>query len=394
MHMQVKYSAKELAHLPDGWKGVVYTDWDFPPDVIEAWDQLARSYGDKSIFINYEWFDSWWKAFGKGKNPFVTVLQKDGKIKAIFPLCTDDQLENRLTSMTNDHTCHYDFIVEPQARTDAISVFLKLFKYIAPNNTIEIDYIPIDSDNMLSLVLKLRSNWMPVHAESHPQAPWTKVTGNWEQYCRSLPKGLKDTIKYGNKKAEAKGRLRFEAICHTDSLDKLLNTFFDVEYNSWKGQEGTAIKCQTDVERFYRLFADKAMQRGELILQILTLEEIPVAADYCLRSGETVYLVKTGYNEAFASLSPGVLLRFHSLKYLFEQPEISTYSFLGVCDPWKMRWTSLSEEYGHIKIYPKSLRGWNRYSIEHGWKDLLKRSSMIRRAKNWLDGRRELRNVP
>jgi hypothetical protein len=67
------------------------------------------------------------------------------------------------------------------------------------------------------------------------------------------------------------------------------------------------------------------------------------------------------------------------LNYLSGCPDISIFEFLGACDPWKMEWTKRCRETGRIRIYPATLKGWARYAIEAGWKDLLKKSPPVMR---------------
>jgi len=371
-----------IIRIKDGWTGYIYHEWSFPEEVIRGWGSITARYGDKGIFTSYGWFACWWNAFNHGEKPFVVVLQKNDVTKAIFPLCT---YGNKLISMTNSHTCHYDFIIDPEVRDDAILYFIQILHRYASGRRMSFYYLEESSKNIQTFMQKLRHTRTPFHSYSDYWAPWMQIPADWDRYFDSLPGRLKNSLRRCNKKAAKGGPLEMEIVQKSECLDDVLDLFFDIEFKNWKGREGTAIRCKPEVERFYRLLGHLAMHEGSLFLIILRWQGYPVAANLCLKHGGTVFLLKPGFNEKFSEISPGTLLQFKCLKFLSEDGSVKFYNFLGACDTWKMEWTLNRSRYGYIKVYPKSLSGWVAYSSKYGWKDLLKHSSMIRRAKNWLD---------
>jgi len=375
--------------LSGGWEGDVYRSWDFPPDVVESWNSLARAAGDWGVFIGYGWFEAFWRAFSQGREPFVVVLKKEGKVKAVFPCCTmtgsgNDPQKDPVSSLTNDHTCHYDFLIEPELRQDAIGCFIELWRRIAPDREITCEYMPAFGQNGISFVQGLHKARIPVHTDDGPWAPWLKMSGNWDQFWEALPRKRRDNLKRRRKRAEEKGKLQFEAIRESRRLDEMLDVLFEIESRSWKGKEGTAIQSEPEVDRFYRRLAHWAMRENRLVLFLLKLDGRPMAGGYCLSSGGTVFLLKIGRDESFDAFSPGSLLQAEIIKYLFTRPEISVYNFLGACNSWKTEWTSQTSDYGRIMAYPKSLTGWSRYVRRYGWKNFLKRFQVARTIRAWM----------
>lgn len=372
--------------LSEGWEAIIYREWEFPNEVIESWNSLVKYYGDIGIFISYGWFENWWKAFGKKGELFIVVLMKDKETKAIFPCSIKNNGHgDYIASLTNDHTCHYDFVIEPAVRQLSLSRFVQVLQKTYPNARSYFEYMETQGDNFISLTNELRSKRISAHKGSDPWSPWLRVSGDWMEFYNQLPGRLKNTLKRCRKKAEGQGKLRFEIIQQSEQLDRALNDLFEVEYKSWKGRDGTAIKCHKDVETFYRRFAHWSMQHNHLLLFMLKLDDTLIAADYCLYYGQTVFLLKPGYNESFGHIAPGNLLHSEVFKYLFESSQFTIYNFLGACEPWKMEWTSKTGNYGQIKVYPKTIKGRSLYAFECGWKDLLKEIPAARRFKSWLN---------
>lgn len=388
----------EHIQLGQGWEGEIYKQWDFPQTVIEKWDAIAHvyGYGDISIFLGYDWFQIWWFAFGEKKELFVVILKKDEEIKAIFPCClqsfSGDGKKNRhIASLTNDHTCHYDFIIDSEYRKEALSAFLQVIDH--GKLPISLEYTPTFSENFSLFATQLQMAQIPFHHYNYSWSPWLKVSGSWEQFYSELSNDFTKDLRRRRKRAEEKGNLNFEIIRYSEQIDKILDTLFDIECKSWKGKEGTAIKCQKEVEYFYRQLACRAMHKKQLLLFILMLDEIPIAADFSLYSGQSVFSLKAGYDEAFKSFSPGSLLQLEVFKYLFNLQAVTHYNFLGICEPWKMKWSHNTSDYGWFKIYPKSLMGWSNYMLQYGWKDFLKQFQLARNHKIWMGKKAENKNV-
>ena len=379
--------------LSNGWQGTVYRAWDFSQEVIDGWDDLVQYYGDIGVFISYGWFESWWKAFGKPLELFVVVLSKDGLTKAIFPCCIKSApikgiKGDYIASLTNDHTCHYDFIIDPEHRQMALSKFLKLLSMIRPHRQMYFECMPSAEGNISFFNKELHCKRMPVHVVSDPRTPWLDVSTNIDVLMVKLPGKFKYNLRRRYKKAETMGELKLEIIHHSKQLDRVLDTIFEIEFNSWKGKNGTAIKSQPEVESFYKLLAYWGMKQNHLLVFILKLDNKPIAADLCLYSGQSVFLLKQGYDETFKNISPGKLLRFDVLSYLYETPEISIYNLLGDCEPWKLELTQNIREYDALIVYPKTLMGWSQYIFNFGWKTFLKKFHSLNQLKEWKEGLR------
>lgn len=376
--------------LSGGWTGIVYYEWDFPGEVIEMWNSLASEYGDKGIFLSYDWFKNWWSAFGKEQDLLVVILKKSGIVKAIFPCCIRSaSLENKqgkcVATLTNPHTCYFDFIISPDVRKEALSFFITLIQQTQPVLPIYLDFLPVAGQNITTFNSVLRNDRIPFYQSNKPCSPWLNVSGDWESYYSNLPGRLKNTIKRNLKKINKNEKIDFEVVESSAAIDEILNVFFEIELNNWKGRQGTAIKCQPQVEGFYRLLGHWAMEQNSLLIFILRIGGVAVAANFCLRSGQTVFLLKPGYHDSYKHLSPGNLLHEEMVKYMFRSHSILYYDLLAGCDPWKMEWTSQTQQTTWLKIYPKSLWGWGYYLTHDAWKGALKQSATVISFKNWLE---------
>jgi CelD/BcsL family acetyltransferase involved in cellulose biosynthesis len=111
----------------------------------------------------------------------------------------------------------------------------------------------------------------------------------------------------------------------------------------WRAQDGSGAgnghSQQPRTERLYREFARRAAQRGWLRLHLLELDGRPIAGDLACSFAGGSFLLKTGFDERYARLSPGLLLRAEALRAAIVEGS-SSYDFLGEPDDWKLSWTS------------------------------------------------------
>jgi hypothetical protein len=93
-----------------------------------------------------------------------------------------------------------------------------------------------------------------------------------------------------------------------------LDVFLKIEAGGWKGKRGTALACNPSDESFAKLaFGAKTGQSNSRI-DLLLLNEVPIAAGVTIFSGRTGFTVKSAYDEKYAPYSAGLLLEVEVLK--------------------------------------------------------------------------------
>lgn len=89
---------------------------------------------------------------------------------------------------------------------------------------------------------------------------------------------------------------------------ELVERFLNLEASGWKGRAGTAMRDRPGQARFFRELAERHRARGRLEIVTLHGGERLVAANVNVVAGDTVFCLKTAYDEEFAACSPGRLI--------------------------------------------------------------------------------------
>jgi hypothetical protein len=86
----------------------------------------------------------------------------------------------------------------------------------------------------------------------------------------------------------------------------LLDAFLRVESSGWKGKQGTGLASHATTEAFARRAGDPL--RTNTVYDALILNGQAIAVNMNLVAAKTIMTIKSGYDETFRALSPGIML--------------------------------------------------------------------------------------
>jgi len=202
-------------------------------------------------------------------------------------------------------------------------------------------------------------------------SPYLPIGPSWERYFDSLAAKHRSNLRNRFKRLKATGQVEIEAIDSAEGLKDGVDDGLRLEAAAWKGEAQTAISCDPAVARFYTTLAERAAERGWIQLHFLRAGEARVAFDYSLSYKNRIYLLKVGYDPAYAPLSPSNLLLCRVLQNAFEQG-VTEYDFLGADADWKLSWTKQLKRYCWLFIFPGTFKGRYLHAIKFHLIPLLK----------------------
>jgi CelD/BcsL family acetyltransferase involved in cellulose biosynthesis len=201
--------------------------------------------------------------------------------------------------------------------------------------------------------------------------PYVDLDGDPE---RSLPKRRREDLRRSARRAERSGG--FDAVIHEpnpDDVDGLLDLAYGVEASSWKLRNGTALVQDAQRAAFYLRYARAAAATGSLRVAVLEVGGQTAAVQIAVEQDGAYWLLKIGYDERFAHVSPGQLLLLETLRWSAER-NLDRYEFLGQATAWTRAWTRTERPCSAVYAYPSTLRG-IRCLVRDGASRLRKRSS-------------------
>ena len=183
--------------------------------------------------------------------------------------------------------------------------------------------------------------------------------GNWyltaqglsfDEYLKTLPPAMQNTIRRKSKKLEKSGRARIDVITGDDGLERAINAYERVYLSSWKRPE----PYPNFVPGLIRTLAD----RGWLRMGVVYLDDQPIAAQVWIVNGGRATIYKLAHDKQFDEFSAGTVLTSRLIQHVLDFDKVFEMDFGSGDDPYKKNWLSMCRKrVGIIAMNPRSLQG-------------------------------------
>jgi CelD/BcsL family acetyltransferase involved in cellulose biosynthesis len=359
-------------------------------DLGPTWTALAEAAGLDHPFLSHEWVSSWWEAFGAGRELRVLLVRQDGRLIGIAPLMLSRARMygldvRRLESIHNDHTPRADLIVARGHPEVYDALWAHLRRASAGWDVLQLAQLPTGSETLALLPRMAARDGFRWGLWLSTESPYLPVRQTWDAYVSRLDGRHRRNLRNRLKRL---GRLGEVALLDVSGLEdeRPLEEGWRIEAAAWKGQAGTAIGSRPELRRFYTRLAQRAAEKAWLRLHFLTVAGRPIAFGYCLRYGEKLYLLKPGYDPAYAPYSPSSLLCYLALREAF-RTGLAEYDFLGDDDDWKRQWTAERRPHYWLFVFPDRLRARLLHHAKFRLVPWLRRTGIARTAWRRAPGR-------
>jgi CelD/BcsL family acetyltransferase involved in cellulose biosynthesis len=312
------------------------------------WDALADR-ANATPFLRPGWIAAWYQAFGRGERE-ILALRRDGRLVAVLPM---ERRRGALFSPTNYHTPEFGPVFDDDDALDELAGAV-----YASDRARRVSLAFLDGRSPIGERLKETAVQRRYRVREWvlERPPSVRVQGGWSDYDQRLGSKRRSNLNRLWRRLEDRGAVSVDVADGKAGLDRLLREGYAVEASGWKGRAGTAIASSPETRLFYDEAARWAAARGCLVLAFLRLDSRPLAFDFCIEESGVHYLLKTGYDPAYRSFAPGLLLRRRMIARAFEQG-LNRYDFLGVDTEWKSEWTDESRPLDLLESFAPSLSG-------------------------------------
>jgi CelD/BcsL family acetyltransferase involved in cellulose biosynthesis len=326
-----------------------------------AWDALVAEAGIDHPFLTHAWLRVWWDCFGMGKELRIVVVRRGAEILAIAPLMFDQArlygvTVRQLSSITNDHTPRFNFIVAGRADEAHAEIWKQLATHQNRWDVLKLCQLPADSQTLTDLQELAAEDEFLAGIWRAEDSPYARLEGSWDRYNMSLTCNHRSQMRKRLRRLSGLGSVDVETIASPAGLEVALEDGLRIEAAAWKARAGTAILCQPSLTRFYTDLARTSATQGLLRLWFLRVDGRRIAFAYGLCFANKLYALKVGYDLAYASYSPYNLLCSMVLKEACERG-VTEYDFVGGSEDWKLRWTYNTRAHFWLYVFPQTLRG-------------------------------------
>lgn len=314
------------------------------------WNALAERF--KTPVLRHEWFAACAEAFCPPAQLAIVVIRSQEEILAIAPLVIEKRFGVERVELLG--TC---VLQEPSGflYKDEGALAESVDAVVALRKPIRLRRIPAPSSEgiLLNKICQRRAFWMCTNAPCSALIP---ILTSWAEFEQKISSSGRARLRRARKRAGEFGRVQFEVLSPDPAnLKPYLDEVFQVEASGWKQRKGTSMRSKPELERFFRSYSKATAGLGMLRLCFLRIEGRAVAVQLAVEYANRFWVLKIGYDEAWARCSPGILLMHETIRYAFEH-KLEGFEFLGSDEPWLHIWTDQLHAYETHLISPFSLR--------------------------------------
>jgi len=320
-----------------------------------AWHALLCDYAPPIPTQSHEYFSAYRSAFAIDDSQFNLVLIKqDDKLAAIIPLRVVFRramgVRLRVLEFVNLPMPIRDVIVAKDIELPKLLETLRM--KLGTEHGLPWDYLhlrDVPAASKLIIAANPAASRL-VHRISGQSNAINVSHGN--HLTQVMSSNTRYNLRRSKKKLSKLGNVAMTTVTSMPGLNEAFQAFIDTEAAGWKSVSGgkNAIKLHPDQIDFYRsLMSRKSTSQG-CHIHLLTLDDVPIASDYCIVEGDTVFSLKHGYDEAYSSAAPGNLLREYTIEYYEASPQIHTLDLVSNWS-WHERWRPTSRTIHDVKIF-------------------------------------------
>lgn len=367
--------------------------------IRRSWNRLVEEAGIDHPFLGHEWICSWWECFGSGKELYILLVKTGARLQAIAPLMFSRESMHgvrvrRLGALYNPHTPRLDFIVAPGAADGAYhSIWRHVLDVSGRWDVLEIPQMLAGSPTLASLSKMAADDGFRFGVWHGEDSPYVPFRGTWESYVKQLSHNHRTKLRKGLNRLSRLGEVRMEVVSAEQGMAAALDDGLRIEAAAWKAKTGTAVCSQPDVESFYKVYAEHAAANGSLRLLFLTVAGTRIAFAYALYYRDRLFVLKAGYDPAYARYSPYNLLCHFVFKDGFERA-LHEYEFLGNNEPWKLDWTREVKPHYWLQVFGPRPRARLLHHAKFHWIPILRRQRLYLWLRDALFVRRRRGHGP
>jgi CelD/BcsL family acetyltransferase involved in cellulose biosynthesis len=351
-----------------------------------AWNRLVEEAGIDHPFLTFAWVRTWWECFGSGKKLHILVVKAGDEVIGIAPLALTYRrmygIKLRcLEFLSNVHTPRFDVIVSRRPPEVYRALWQHLQKEGGLWDLLLLCQVPEGSPTLEQLPRLAEENRHPLGCWRSGNSPYLTIQDDWETYWKRTKAKHRQNIRNRLRRLSELGPVALEAVSSRKELETALEEGLRLEGVGWKDQEGTSIRSQPAVRLFYTLLAEKFAELDWLRLYFLRVNGRRMAFHYSLSFGGKVFLLKPGYDPAYAPYSPANLLCFFFLENAF-RTGLKEFDLLGIEEDWKLQWTQNTRPHYWLFIFSKGPLASTLYFLKFRLRPLLQQRKSYRALRS------------
>jgi CelD/BcsL family acetyltransferase involved in cellulose biosynthesis len=324
-----------------------------------AWNRLAFQAPQRIPDLSYAWTVSHLEHQLDASESWFCLLALEGaSLVGILPIVVTPRKRlgrtiTHLRTPYNDQTASIDCLVQSGRDEEIIPLLLaELSKGEAKWFCLEMRRLP-ESSPIMGWIKKKRKGIRSV-STFDGWGCFVRVQGSLKEFEEKLKPKFRRNLRNTGHKFQTLKDVKVSLVAGKDLSEEDLHRFMEVESQSWKFEEGSALVQSESLISFYQALTGRLGELGWMEWQILEVEGKPLAVLMTFRINRSLVTQKICYDNRYASFSPGTYLLTKIFEQVFTAQEVDEVNFLTDY-PWFYQWPVEKRAYHNLTIYPPRL---------------------------------------
>lgn len=325
------------------------------------WNALLPDVADASTFLTPEWLASWWQAYGCDKKlRALLFFTPDGDLVGLAPLYLEQRKMFgcrvnilRLVGDGSGDSDGLDFIIRTGFEQDCLSSF---FAWLPDSEWDSCSFATMPDSSVFGTLLlqNLRAGQWSVIEQRTPGLRISFPT-SWNSYLAALKPDFRPLLTRYPRRLKNQHDVRFYRATLADVESNLLK-LFSLHEMRWRERGQAGVFVSAERRHFYRELSVALLERGWLEFWLMDLDGTTVAAQFCFRLNDTVYLLQEGFDPRYTDKKVGYALRAEMFQDLIRRG-VREYDFLAGRDSHKLRFGGQESSYITVSFARPATRG-------------------------------------
>jgi CelD/BcsL family acetyltransferase involved in cellulose biosynthesis len=349
------------------------------------WEQVCREQRQESFFLSHRWFRACLAGTPTDVEPIVLIIREGGSPVGLVPLLRHRDrwrgLPTRVFSLATNQDAPFGDFILPQAHPEnALAAVMQHFARHRGWHLFVSGKIrrPSPTHALLSQILI----GQPYLRQLEARVPVLELSGGWDLYWTARSQRFKKTVRNVANRIERLGTIDIRNEATGDTAAHCLEVFRTVAAKSWKATLPISITRNAGIARFFDALTTTLCETDRLALWVLRLDGVPIATEYHVRDGRTVYALRSDFDDAHRGSSPGAHLNAFIIRAYFDS-DVAVYDMGPGDREYKQRWATSTTERDAFWLFNRAPYATALYAMER------RAVPQLRRLRAWWRGPKE-----
>ena len=270
----------------------------------KEWYELLAASNDATVFQTPSWLGTWWDHFGQGNELLLLTAREGERLVGVAPLMRQ---ADTVAFLGDTSLCDYhDFIVLPGAEEPFLQA---IFAHLCAQGVAEVELQGLRQGTpSLELVPRVAEGvGFSVETQHEAVSPSVELHGTWEEFLQRLKKKDRHELRRKLRRLqEVDPGYGYVVISDGLSATQEVRQFSELMRDS---REEKREFLNPEREQFFLDLTQRLAREGLAKLYFLEVKGLRVASALCFDYRGTYYLYNSGYDQNYAGMSVGLLLK-------------------------------------------------------------------------------------